>query len=137
MHTEPVTPAGRPQATTPQPTWLDRLLRAPEQFCTRTTYKLCRPSPTLPAGQCYNTCMAQTQVVEYAGVMFRVEYEEHPEDPITFYTVHVLDAAYRPVGPNLVALMDGMLIMTNATEAEPLLSRIAEEITCTTITVRV
>lgn len=50
-------------------------------------------------------------IFEHRGVMLRVDYAEGAEP--TFNDVRVLDANYRPVGPNLTPLLDNTLLMND------------------------
>lgn len=81
-----------------------------------------------------------TQVVERAGVMLQVEFvpPASPEETITFYNIRVLDGDYRPCGPNLVQLLDPLLVLSSESEgaqpgdcgvvAERLLSTLIDEV---------
>jgi hypothetical protein len=76
--------------------------------------------------------MLQTQIVEHAGVLLWVEYDD--VSPPTFNTVRVLDGEYRPVGPNLVPLLNDLVLILKPeaqvgeeVEAERFLSNILTE----------
>lgn len=75
-----------------------------------------------------------TQVVERAGILMRVDYVI-TNDEMQFNDVRVLDADYRPCGPNLVPLLDPMLVLhegapfgSKSAKAERFLSTVLTEI---------
>lgn len=72
----------------------------------------------------------KSHIYEHAGVNFRVEYDVDADKCINFFSIHVMDANYRVVGPDLGPLLDGLLVLTSTTppEATPLLSEIARDI---------
>lgn len=67
----------------------------------------------------------KTQVIDHSGVLMQVAYE--PEEPITFVSVHVLDENYRPIGPNIMPLLDGMVVMLTSKEATPFFCTLSDE----------
>lgn len=71
-----------------------------------------------------------THIYEYKGVHFRVTYVLIEDNVPEFDSVYMLDANYRPVGPNLVEMFGDIVVMTNYSpmEAEPFLSTIVKEI---------
>lgn len=76
-------------------------------------------------------------VYEQAGVLLHVEYSEQ-EEVVDFHTVRVMDAEYRPVGPNLVELFHNLLVtdidlpleLNNVenVQASTILSRIVDDL---------
>lgn len=74
------------------------------------------------------------QVVERAGILLRVEFAKGPppNDEVTFSSIHVLDENYRACGPNLVPLLDPMLVLCD-NSAEPGDSPMAERLLSTFI----
>ena len=72
----------------------------------------------------------KSHIYEHAGVNLRVEYDVDANKCINFFSIHVMDANYRVVGPDLGPLLDGLLVLTSTTppEAAPFLSEIARDI---------
>ncbi len=73
-------------------------------------------------------------IYEYGGVMLRANYEMSEGVP-TFHSVHLLDADYKPVGPNLHVFLHNLAIVHGSPHrrgkpslATPILSAITEEI---------
>jgi hypothetical protein len=60
------------------------------------------------------------------GVLFEVAYSRTP--PVEIRSIHLLDASYRPIGPDLTHLLHELLIMTTQSEAERFISKLIEEL---------
>jgi hypothetical protein len=58
------------------------------------------------------TLAPMVHIYEHEGVMLRVDYEPGADGIPTFNDVRVLDADYRPVGPNLTNMLDSTLLMS-------------------------
>lgn len=81
-----------------------------------------------------------TQVIERSGVMLQVEFVPpvSADEVISFNSIRVLDGDYRPCGPNLVQLLDPLLVLSPEHEgaqpgdtgvvAERLLSTLIDEV---------
>lgn len=70
-------------------------------------------------------------IFEHKGVLLHVDYE--PGEPPTFTCVRVMDAHYRPTGPDIQILLDDAFVLGDHTdadgclEAETFLQRIVGE----------
>lgn len=71
-------------------------------------------------------------IFEHRGIYLRVDYE--PTVPPTFNSVRVVDANYRPIGPDLQPLLHDTLLVTTPAmggadaEAQTFLSSIVEDL---------
>jgi hypothetical protein len=79
-----------------------------------------------------------TQIIDRSGVLMQVSYEEGrpatpdaPAEPITFHSVFVLDGDYRPTGPDILPLLDGMTVMISPSEATPFFCTVDAELMVT------
>ncbi len=65
-----------------------------------------------------------------AGVSLRVEYAIASDGVLIFHNIKVLDADYRPVGPDLTPLLHHLLVLTNINppQGEHFLSTLVAEI---------
>ena len=65
-----------------------------------------------------------------AGVSLRVEYAIASDGVLIFHNIKVLDADYRPVGPDLTPLLHTLLVLTNVNppQGEHFLSTLVAEI---------
>ena len=69
--------------------------------------------------------MSEYVYEDESGVMLHVEYD--PEHPISFKTVRALDPEYKPVGPNLIPLLDNAYTIIDGTGMY-FLTRVFQEI---------
>ena len=71
-----------------------------------------------------------TQVVDYEGVLFEVQYDLPPpvEDGPLINSVRVLGSDYAPVGPNLVFLFDKMFYLIKQDEGTKFLSMVSDQL---------
>lgn len=67
-----------------------------------------------------------TQVVDYDGVLFEVEYTS--TQPITLNSVRVLGQDYAPTGPNLIFLFDRMFMLISQEEGTKFLSLVTDQL---------
>lgn len=73
-------------------------------------------------------------ISEHAGVLLHVDYTKDEAGIPTFECVRVMDANYRPIGPNLRHLLDTAMLLTpcpgepDTQAAESVLSAITGEI---------
>lgn len=69
-----------------------------------------------------------TKLVDHDGVLFHVQYHSPSVElgPI-IESIQVLDGDYRPIGPNLVYLLDKMFMLINEGEGTKFLSLVADE----------
>lgn len=71
-------------------------------------------------------------IFEHSGVMLRVDYT--PGEEPTFHSIHVMDASYRPIGPDLTQLLHKTVLLDDEpvegqlANAQPFLSAICEEL---------
>lgn len=71
---------------------------------------------------------------EHKGVILQVDYERLEDGTPDFQSIRTLGDDYRPVGPELRFLLDGLLVVEDAPpgalecEAERFLSKIVEEL---------
>ena len=67
-------------------------------------------------------------ISDVQGVLFAVEYFGSPPE---IQSVHLLDADYSPVGPDLTFLLHGtLLLIADTSDAERFLSKLVEDLPC-------
>ena len=69
-----------------------------------------------------------THIYERAGVLLSIDYL--PGEEPTFNSVRVLDADYRPTGPELRDLFHELFVLTGPSDGSHLLSLVAEDLPC-------
>lgn len=70
----------------------------------------------------------ETTLQDHGGTLFEVQYTWGSDNVPEIASLRVLDADYRPAGPNLAPFLDTMLIMVAPGEATPFLSLVSEQI---------
>ncbi len=65
-------------------------------------------------------------VCDVSGVLLEVEYSG--PSPVEIQSVRVLDADYRPVGPDLTLMLHDTLFLVAQDEAERFLSKLVAEL---------
>ena len=73
--------------------------------------------------------MKKQHIHDHVGILLNITYTPHRVEGPTIHDVHVLDDNYRCVGPDLVPLLHGTLVLVAPGEATPFLSLVAEELT--------
>lgn len=66
------------------------------------------------------------QLYEREGVILEIDYDLEPDTVVN--SVRVLDANYRATGPNLVAFLDEMFVLTSADSGSKFFSLVADEL---------